>query len=140
MTLRNFSLAAVFLIAATVVPGLAQGPLHKRVNFTVDVPFELKEANTLLPAGSYVLFQLNTSDPHLFALYRDDMTHPPIAMIRTMRINNSTRWPSKAKVLLDIDESSAQNHLMLEGWNIPGDDGWEVISVVTSHGTLTRSR
>src|SRR6185295_12596937 len=112
MTLRRFALASVLLISISAIPVLAQGPLHKRVNFTIDAPFELKKGNMVLPAGSYVLFQVTTSDPHLFGLYRDDLTHPPIAMIRTVRINNSTNWPRKTKVMFDLDESSTQNYLM----------------------------
>ena len=56
LKLRRFALAAILLMGATVVPALAQGPLHKRINFTM--------------------------------------------------------YP------------------VLEGWNIPGDDGWEVIGGV----------
>lgn len=90
MTLRRFALAGVFLIALAAVPVLAQGPLHKRINFSINVPFEMKKANIVLPPGNYVLFQMNSNDPHLFALYRDDLTHSPIAMIRTTRIDYVT--------------------------------------------------
>jgi hypothetical protein len=110
--------------------------LQKRINFTINVPFEMKKANIVLPPGNYVLFQINTTDPHLFGLYRDDLTHSPIAMIRTVRIDNSTRWPQKTKMLMDIDESSVQNYAVLEGWNVPGEDGFEVISVVSRRGPV----
>lgn len=132
LKLRSFALAAFFLICAAVVPSLAQGPLHKRVNFSIDVPFELKKGRTVLPPGNYVLFQISTTDPQLFALYRDDMTHSPIAMIKTTRIDYSARrYPSKTRLLMDTDESWPQKYPVLEGWNIPGDDGWEVIGAVT---------
>ena len=94
-------------------------------------PFELKKGKTVLPPGNYVLFQVNISDPRLFALYEEDMTHAPIAMIRTTRINYSARYPGKTKLLMDTDESWPQKYPVLEGWNIPGDDGWEVIGTVT---------
>lgn len=32
---------------------------------------------------------------------------------------------------MDTDESWPQRYPVLEGWNIPGDDGWEVIGGVT---------
>jgi hypothetical protein len=104
------------LIGAAVVPALAQGPLHKRVNFTVNVPFELKKGRAVLPPGNYVLFQINTNDPQLFALYQEDMTHAPIAMIRTTRIDYSARrYPSKTRLLMDTDESWPQKYPTLEG-------------------------
>jgi len=132
LKLRTFALAAILLIGVTAVPTLAQGPLQKRVNFTINVPFELKKARIVLPPGNYVLFQTSTNDPQLFALYQDDMTHAPIAMIRTARIDYSAgRYPSKTRLLMDTDESWPQKYPVLEGWNIPGDDGWEVIGGVT---------
>lgn len=141
MTLRRLTLAAAVLIAAAVMPVLAQGPVQARIHFTISSPFELKRANVVLPAGHYVLYQISRSDRHLFGLYRDDMTHPPIAMIRTTRIDYVGRWPDKTRMLMDIDEGSPQNYPVLEGWNVPGEDGFEVISVVAKHRrALTRSR
>ena len=131
LKLRNLALTAVLMIGAVAGPVLAQGPLHKRVNFTINVPFELKKGKTVLPPGNYVLFQININNPQLFALYEEDMTHAPIAMIRTTRINYSARYPSKTKLLMDTDESWPQKYPVLEGWNIPGDDGWEVIGAVS---------
>ena len=32
---------------------------------------------------------------------------------------------------MDTEESWPQRYPVLEGFNIPGEDGWEVISVVT---------
>ena len=132
LRLRTLALTAILLVGVVAVPSLAQGPLHKRVNFTVNVPFELKKGRTVLPPGDYVLFQINTDDPQLFALYPEDMTHSPVAMIRTTRIDYSgNRYPRKTHLLMDTDESWPQRYPVLEGWNIPGDDGWEVISTVT---------
>ena len=132
MKLRSFALTAILMIGVAVVPALAQGPLHKRVNFTINVPFELKRGEAVLPPGNYVLFQINMSDPQLFALFQEDLTHAPIAVIRTTRIDYSAnRYPRKTRLLMDTDESWPQKYPVLEGWNIPGDDGWEVISTVT---------
>jgi hypothetical protein len=142
LKLRSFALTALLMIGVAVVPALAQGPLHKRVNFTINVPFELKRGEAVLPPGNYVLFQINISDPQLFALFQEDLTHAPIAMIRTTRIDYSAnRYPRKTRLLMDTDESWPQKYPVLEGWNIPGDDGWEVISTVTRlRGIDTRGR
>jgi hypothetical protein len=123
---------AILLIGGAIVPALAQGPLQKRVNFTINVPFELKKGRIVLPPGNYVLFQINMSDPQLFALFPEDLTHKPLAMIRTSRVSYSSgRYPSHTKLLMDTEESWPQRYPVLEGWNIPGDDGWEVIGAVT---------
>ena len=132
MKLRSFALTVLLLIGVAVVPVLSQGTLHKRVNFTVNVPFELKKGEAVLPAGNYVLFQMSMSDPQLFGLFPEDLTHEPIAMIRTTRIDYSgNRYPRKTRLLMDTEESWPQKYPVLEGFNIPGDDGWEVISTVT---------
>ncbi len=81
MKLLRFALTAILLMGVAIVPVLGQGPLHKRINFTINVPFELKEGSTVLPPGNYVLFQESTNAPYLFALYQDDLNHEPIAMI-----------------------------------------------------------
>ena len=142
MRLRRFALTAILLIGVVVVPALAQGPLQKRVNFTINVPFELNKGQMTLQPGHYVLYQVSMNDPHLFALYPEDLTHSPIAIIRTVRIDYSAnRYPSKTRLLMDTEESWPQRYPVLEGWNIPGEDGWEVISVVTRvRGVNARGR
>jgi hypothetical protein len=141
LKLKRFVLAAILLMGIAIAPALAQGPLHKRVNFTINVPFELR-GGTVLPAGDYVLYQISSNDLNLFALYRNDMTHPPLAMIRTTRIDYSAgRYPSHTRLLMDTDEASAQLYPILEGFNIPGEDGWEMIGAVTKHHLMhVRSR
>jgi hypothetical protein len=140
-----FAIGAILLISAAVVPSLAQGPLHKRVNFTINVPFELKKGRAVLPPGNYVMYQINAQNPNLFALYSEDMAHSPIAMIHTTRIDYSAgRYPSHTRLLIDTEESWPQKYPVLEGFNIPGVDGWEVIGAVTSwrgiNAATSRSR
>jgi hypothetical protein len=142
-SLRKSMLAAIVFVAAVASMTLAQGPVQKRVNYAINVPFAVKMGDYMLPAGKYVLYQINGNDLNLFALYQNDMTHSPVAMIRTTRIEyqSSDEHPSKASMMLDIDESSSDAHPVLRGWNIPGDDGWEVISVVPKNrSVLTRIR
>ena len=137
MTLRRFSLAIVFLMSATFVTAFAQVPQQEKIHFTASTPFELKGANMVLPAGNYVLFQIKPNDSYQFALYQGDMTHSPVALIRAVRIYHSLgRLPSKAKMLMDINESSPQNYPLLEGWNTPGDYGWRVIGVTPRTGSF----
>jgi hypothetical protein len=102
LKLRLLILRAILMISAAVVPALAQGPLQKRVNFTINVPFELKKGRAVLPPGNYVLFQVNAANPSLFALYPEDMTHTPIAMIHTTRVDYSAgRYPSHTRLLVE---------------------------------------
>jgi hypothetical protein len=137
MTLRKLSLAMLFLTVAAVAPALAQGPIQERINFTVSGPFELKGTNMVLAGGNYVLFQIDPRDRQLFALYEGDMTHSPIAMIRTARVYYKPgRLPGKTMMLMETNEASSQNYEVLEGWNVPGDYGWEVISVTPRRGAI----
>jgi hypothetical protein len=139
-TIRKSALVAIMIITAAASVAFAQGPLQKRVNYTINVSHALRMGDYMVPAGRYVLYQVNQNDLNLFALYQDEMTHSPIAMIRTIRVEyQGTNYPEKTKMMLDIDESSADAHPMLRGWNIPGEDGWEIISVVSKNdGVLTR--
>jgi hypothetical protein len=139
---RKSWLAAILMIAATASMAFAQGPLQKRINYTINVDYSVRMGDYLLPPGQYVLYEISANDPNLFALYREDMTHSPIAMIRTTRIDYSgSRYPGKTRMLLDIDESSSDLHPVIQGWNIPGEDGWQIISVVAKDKhVMTRVR
>lgn len=127
MSLRKFALAAIFLFFVAAAPALAQ-PSQMRINFTVTAPFELKKGGVVLPPGKYVLFQLSTSDRHLFALYQNDMTHSPVAILRTARVPYFVGWlPDRTRLFVDTDEATPQLYPILNGWDVPGDDGYEVI-------------
>ena len=142
VSLRKSALAAVILFTAIDSMAFGQGPLHKRVNYTINTSHALRMGDYMLPPGKYVIYQINANDTNLFALYPSDMTHSPVAMIRTTRIDyQGGDYPSKTGLFLDIDESSRELHPILKGWNIPGEDGWEIISVVSKrNGVLTRIR
>jgi hypothetical protein len=132
LKLRMFALGPILLMTAAVVLAPAQGPLHKRIDFNISVPFELKKGKAVLPPGSYVLYQINATDPSLFALYPGDMSHSPIAIIHTTRIDYTAgHYPSHTRLLMDTEESWPQKYPVVEGFNIPGEDGWAVISAVT---------
>lgn len=137
MTLGKLSLAVVFLVGSAVVPALAHEPVQARINFSTSAPFELKGTNVVLPAGNYVLFQIDPRDRQLFVLYHEDMTHSPVAMMRTVRIYHDLgALPGKTKMIMDTDEASSQNLAILEGWNVPGDYGWEITTVTPSKHLL----
>jgi hypothetical protein len=141
MSLRRFALTAILLVTTITVPVLAQGPTHDRVNFTINVPFELKKSDIVLQPGNYVLLRIDENNPNLFALYRDSTRHSPIAMITTSRIEHfAGKVPGKTRLLMDTDETSAQSYAVLEGWNVPGKDGWEMISTVTRRHGISSSR
>src|SRR5215831_17801964 len=89
-TIRNIAMAAVFASLLAASSAFAQGPIYKIVRFDINVPYELRMSNYILPRGHYVIRQMSANDINLFALYRDNMTHPPIAIFRTVRIPYNT--------------------------------------------------
>jgi hypothetical protein len=131
--LKNSLLASLLVLTAAISTASAQGPLQKRVNYSISAPHALRMGDYILPAGDYILFQIIQNDGNLFALYQDSMMHSPIAMIRTTRVYYpSDRYPEKTKIVLEIDEESNNRAgtPVLKGWTIPGLDGYEIISVV----------
>jgi hypothetical protein len=137
--LRNGTLGAL-LICAMASSTLAQGPLQKRVNYSINVGHSLRMGDYMLPPGEYVIYQITQTEPNLFGLYQKDLAREPIALIRTARTNyNGTDYPEHTEMLLDINESSGEAYPVLRGWTIPGEDGWEIISVKAKNNKfLTR--
>jgi len=67
------------------------------------------------------------------------MTHSPLAILEATRIYYSLgRLPGKTQMLMEPDESSPQNTPVLEGWNTPGDYGWEVIRVTPKESAIVK--
>src|SRR5581483_698756 len=146
--LRKWAVATVLILMMSGVVSFAQGPLQKQVFYTINVDHALRMGDYILPAGRYELFQINSNNPNLFALYQNDRMHSPIAMIYTARIDYQAQgYPQKTQIMYTIDEESRsvargrahvrENLPVLKGWTIPGFDGWEIISVVEKKkGTL----
>jgi hypothetical protein len=136
--LKSSALALALLVFAASVPSVsAQGPLLKEVYFTINSPFEMGASNVTLPAGTYILHQVNHNDLNLFALYRDSRMHSPIAMVKTARIDyQGTSYPGKTRMLLNIDDENMTALPVINGWNIAGDDGWEIIAMVPDRERL----
>ena len=72
--LRKSALAAFIVLTAITAIAMGQGPLHKRVNYTINVSHSLRMGDYMLPPGKYVIYQINQNDTNLFALYQNDMT------------------------------------------------------------------
>ncbi|MFN7948933.1 MAG: hypothetical protein U0Z53_26505 [Blastocatellia bacterium] len=140
-TVRILS-AALLMVVMTGMAVYAQGPLHKRVNYSINVPYALRMGDYMLPAGHYVLYQIDQNNPNLFGLYQGDLTHPPVAILHTVRIDFASRgWPEKTKLLIRHEEEGYGQDTVpvLRGWTIPGMDGWEIIGVVQARrGVLAR--
>ncbi|MBI3652603.1 MAG: hypothetical protein HY231_16400 [Acidobacteria bacterium] len=123
--------AAILFFAASANSVFAQGPLQKEIDFTINHPFEMSKSNIVLPAGKYILYQIDENDLDLFALYRNNRMHAPIAMVRTTRIDyTGSSYPGKDKMLVKIDEEGPVLMPVINGWNIAGSDGWEIIAIV----------
>jgi hypothetical protein len=134
--MKAFRNLAILLLVMSLleVSSFAQAPLQQRVNFTINVPYRLTMQNYMLPPGNYTLFQINQRAPGLFALYEgDDMMHSPIAMIQTVRIEHNVRHPDKTSMHWHIGEFNSSADPVVTGWDIPGCDGWQIVSVVPSH-------
>jgi hypothetical protein len=59
------------------------------------------------------------------------LTHSPIAMVRTVRIDyRGSEYPGDDSMLLSNDEEVTDALPIIGGWNIAGDDGWEIVSTV----------
>lgn len=91
MQIRRISFALILMIIAGGVTAFAQAPLREEVYFTINVPFELRKSDVVFPAGKYILYQPIDNDQELFALYRENMQHSPVAWVRTVRIDLSLR-------------------------------------------------
>ncbi|PYP89887.1 MAG: hypothetical protein DMF61_01415 [Blastocatellia bacterium AA13] len=130
-------LGIVVVLAALMATAFAQGPLRKTVYFSINAPYELRMGHYVLPMGTYTFRQANENDLNLFMMYKGDakeaMLHSPIAVVRTVRVDHaSNRYPSHTQIRWKLDENSVDGVPVVTGWDIPGDDGWQIISVVPS--------
>jgi hypothetical protein len=132
MAMKSLCKVAVLFFTFTMLGDviLAEGPIRKRVDFTVNADYRLRMQNYLLPAGKYILYQVSDNNPHLFGLYQEDLARSPIAMVHTARIDYTTRWPQKTAMHWHLQESFGRSGPVITGWQIPGMDGWEIIAVV----------
>ena len=75
-------IAVLSVVVATLgLTALAQGPVQKRIDFKINVPYRLRLQNYMLPAGNYILQRISQVDPSMYALYEGDLRHSPVAMV-----------------------------------------------------------
>ena len=131
LTPRRCALPAILLLSMATATAFGQEPTQERVDFTINSPYQLRKSDVVFPAGKYILSQVNDNDGDLFALYKDDLRHSPVALIKTTRIMYLTNnYPTKTKIVLDTNEPLPNSFPVVEGWTIPATEGWEVIGVV----------
>ena len=131
LTLRRCALLMMLLLGAATATAFGQEPTQERVDFTINSPYQLRKSDVVFPAGKYILSQVSENDTDLFALYKDDLRHSPVALIKTTRIRYLTdKYPTKTKIVLDTNEPRPDSFPVVEGWTIPATEGWEVIGVV----------
>lgn len=135
---KIFMAVALMAFAAPLMSVSASGPLIKRVEFTINSPFEMQNSDIVLPAGKYIFQQVVANDLNLFALYRNDLTRSPIAMVRTTRISyNTFEYPQEFTMLVNLDREVDSSLPVVAGWAIPGDDGWEITSIVPDRDKIS---
>jgi len=140
--LRKAGLIGVLLIAMVGTGVFAQSAVPRIVHYGINVQYKMRVGDYMLPPGNYVLSQVFQSDPNLYYLHPVNLTHEPIAAIRTARVsfNGRIHQPGGTQIWVDNDEESSSNSIpVLKGWAMGGEDGWEIISVTPSkHSTLVR--
>ena len=139
------TLFAALILTTVAGAALAQGPLHKQLYFTINVPYKLRMGDYMLPSGYYTLRQVSANDLNLFWLFQGDTGHTPIAAIRTVRRDLSVKgYTSRTEMVWRMDEESSTPSIpVVKGFQIPGEDGWEIIAVVPrgeGHHILARVR
>lgn len=130
--MRSRPFFATLVVALVAAAAAAQGPLQQKAHYTINVAHELVVGGYALPAGSYELYQVNVTDPSLFALYERGMRHSPLALVKTTRVEareGDAAPAGDAAVRLDFDETTAEATPVLRGWTIPGQDGYEITAV-----------
>ena len=140
--LRKAGLIGILLIAMVGTGIFAQTPVPRIVHYGVNVEYKMRVGDYILPSGNYVLSQVMQSDPNLYYLHPMNLTHGPIAVIRTARIsfNGRVHQPGGTHIWIENDdERTADTIPVFKGWALGGEDGWEIISVTPSkHSTLVR--
>jgi len=137
--LRNIAIT-IALFAFIGIPAFAQGPIYKQISFDINVPYQMRMTDYIIPEGHYVLRQVSQNDINLFWLYKDNFLHAPIAVVRTVR---TPTWgsdvPQKTNLMIRMDESGSTATPVVRGFTIPGEDPFHIIAVVPKDSrTLVR--
>jgi len=127
---RLFAAVTAMLISAFPSrPVAAQSLEHEEIDFTISAPFKLRRSSVELPAGNYILKELAPGD---FGLYVENLRRAPVAMISTIPIYQRTGSPLEegTHILLDRTNPPEGEDPILDGWTVPGGEGWQVLGVV----------
>lgn len=140
--LRNVLISGLLVLTAGLSAAFAQKPTPRIVHFNVNVPYTFTKTHFTLPAGNYVLRQISLNHRGLFELFQGDMTHAPIAVVRTVPVYQSGAYRNEpTKIYYRLDEANQDGPPIIEGWSMPGDYGFEIISIVPSREPVqARSR
>jgi hypothetical protein len=134
---QNRILGAFLMVVMAASLTFAQNQMYKRVHVDVDTPTAILMTDYVLPAGNYVLMQVNPNDYNLFALYEEGEQHKPIALVRTTRVDYGEGITAQETSLdYGTAEAGRMTYRELRGWTIPGEDGWEVISVDVKNSSM----
>ena len=123
------------LLIAMAIAASAQVPTRTQVYFDINVAYAVEMGGYNLPPGHYVL-QQDSQNPNLFRLYQHNLAREPVAVIFTTRGRYWADRHGNTRILLDVDESSSDNHPVVRGFKVPFDDPWEVLSVKVKDSAL----
>jgi hypothetical protein len=132
--LRNSALLGILIIAmGSIAP--AHGPLRKTIHFSINVNYAFSNSELVLPPGDYTLYQISQHDTSIFALYEGhSRKRSPLAMIKTVRIEyRASKYPEDTTLLYNLIASRSEPLPVVRGWTLPGELGWEIISVISNN-------
>ena len=116
--MRNY-LPTVSVLALSVMglfaPTVKADERNKRTNITIDQAIEVE--GTVLPAGSYVLELVNSSDRHLVSIWNEDEKH----LIATVFTSPIYRLQPPDNSEFTFFESTLGQPPALHAWFYPGD-------------------
>jgi hypothetical protein len=129
MARKLFFLSALMLIVfAPAAFADSIQSTHYRIRFDMSIPFALEaNARYAIPAGEYMLREVEKFPDHLFSLERaSDRKH--LAFLTTVRIDRARfNWRHKDRAVFDFEDRELP---VLEEFYVSGADGWEILSVV----------
>ena len=128
----------VALLIATAAAAVAQVPTQTKIQFDINVPYELEIGGYSLPAGHYVM-RKDSQNPNIFFLFQQDLAREPIAVIYTVRGRYWAARHGGTRIGFEVDESSSDSMPVIRAFKVPYDDPWEIVSVkVKDHSLMTR--
>jgi hypothetical protein len=110
------SMICLMLLGIFFVPKGRADESDKKTIMTVKESIQVP--GKVLPAGTYILKLLNSSDATLVSIFNADETH----LITTVRGIPDSRLETPDKLILQFEERSSGQPEALKEWFYPGDD------------------